>query len=86
MNKTRIPALTPANRGNQKTQYIEYYRLCVLNGPAMAFIPPVLAYKAVHASDCTFTEQDTVSADIWQGRLQEVCTFLIFVDALKELF
>ncbi|KAL6739636.1 hypothetical protein Aduo_013068 [Ancylostoma duodenale] len=52
-------------------------RLCVLHGPAMAFLPPLLAYKALRASECTFTEQDTVSADIWQGRLQEISGSLL---------
>ncbi|VDK60905.1 unnamed protein product [Cylicostephanus goldi] len=54
-----------------------YPRLCVLNGPAMAFLPPLLAYKALRASECTFTELDTVSPDIWQGRLQEISGSLL---------
>ncbi|WKY05032.1 hypothetical protein Q1695_005777 [Nippostrongylus brasiliensis] len=47
-------------------------RLCVLHGPAMAFLPPLLAYKALRASECPYTENDTVDVEIWQGRLQEI--------------
>ncbi|VDM55478.1 unnamed protein product [Angiostrongylus costaricensis] len=36
-------------------------RLCVLHGPALAFLPPLLAYKA----DCLFTEDDTVSGSLF---------------------
>ncbi|KHJ99104.1 hypothetical protein OESDEN_00897 [Oesophagostomum dentatum] len=52
-------------------------RLCVLHGPAMAFLPPLLTYKALRASECPFTELDTVSPEIWHGRLQEISGSLL---------
>ncbi|KAK6748103.1 hypothetical protein RB195_000994 [Necator americanus] len=52
-------------------------RLCVLHGPAMAFLPPLLAYKALRASECPFNEYDRVSEEIWQGRLQEISGSLL---------
>ncbi|KJH42358.1 putative permease [Dictyocaulus viviparus] len=47
-------------------------RLCVLHGPALAFLPPLLAYKALRSSECPFTEDDTVATEIWQSRIQEI--------------
>ncbi|VDO87977.1 unnamed protein product [Heligmosomoides polygyrus] len=38
----------------------------------MAFLPPLLAYKALRASECPYSENDFVDAEIWQGRLQEI--------------
>ncbi|KAK5972043.1 hypothetical protein GCK32_016618 [Trichostrongylus colubriformis] len=45
-------------------------RLCVLHGPAIAFLPPLLAYKATQ--ECSYAESDHVDAELWQGRLQEI--------------
>uniref|UniRef100_A0A1I7XRC4 Sulfate_transp domain-containing protein n=1 Tax=Heterorhabditis bacteriophora TaxID=37862 RepID=A0A1I7XRC4_HETBA len=47
-------------------------RLSILHGPAMAFLPPLLAYKSLRSSECLFTENDYVSEAIWHGRLQEI--------------
>ncbi|VDO55764.1 unnamed protein product [Haemonchus placei] len=47
-------------------------RLCVLHGPAMAFLPPLLAYKALRASECPYTEKDYVDTEIWHERIQEI--------------
>ncbi|KAK5975825.1 hypothetical protein GCK32_019339, partial [Trichostrongylus colubriformis] len=37
---------------------------------AIAFLPPLLAYKATQ--ECSYTESDHVDAELWQGRLQEI--------------
>uniref|UniRef100_A0A158PBI8 Si:dkey-106n21.1 n=1 Tax=Angiostrongylus cantonensis TaxID=6313 RepID=A0A158PBI8_ANGCA len=57
---------------NETASFFKYSRLCVLHGPALAFLPPLLAYKALHSSYCPFTEDDTVDPEIWNGRLLEV--------------
>ncbi|KAK6019152.1 putative permease, partial [Ostertagia ostertagi] len=36
------------------------------------FLPPLLAYKALRASECPYTEHDYVDVELWQGRLQEI--------------
>ncbi|KAJ1357555.1 hypothetical protein KIN20_015729 [Parelaphostrongylus tenuis] len=52
-------------------------RLCVFHGPALAFFPPLLAYKALRSEECPFTENDIVDPEIWNNRLLEISGSLI---------
>ena len=48
-------------------------RLSVLHGPAMAFLPPLLAYKTQNI--CPYTDHDNVPPEFWMGRMREVSIF-----------
>ncbi|ULT94299.1 hypothetical protein L3Y34_003642 [Caenorhabditis briggsae] len=59
-------------------------RLSVLHGPAMAFLPPLLAYKT--QNHCPYTGHDNVPQEFWMGRMREIqgslllaCLVFIFV-------
>ncbi|CAO4373300.1 unnamed protein product [Caenorhabditis nigoni] len=59
-------------------------RLSVLHGPAMAFLPPLLAYKT--QNHCPYTDHDNVPPEFWMGRMREIqgslllaCLVFIFV-------
>uniref|UniRef100_A0A1I7SZK2 Sulfate_transp domain-containing protein n=1 Tax=Caenorhabditis tropicalis TaxID=1561998 RepID=A0A1I7SZK2_9PELO len=59
-------------------------RLSVLHGPAMAFLPPLLAYKTQNI--CPYTDHDNVPPEFWMGRMREIqgslllaCLVFIFV-------
>ncbi|CAB3409757.1 unnamed protein product [Caenorhabditis bovis] len=57
-------------------------RLSVLHGPAMAFLPPLLAYKQQNV--CRYGENDVVPEEEWLGRLQQIqgslfCACLVFI-------
>lgn len=45
-------------------------RLSVLHGPAMAFLPPLLAYKTQNV--CPYTDHDIVPEEFWMGRMREI--------------
>uniref|UniRef100_A0A8R1DEM7 Solute carrier family 23 member 1 n=1 Tax=Caenorhabditis japonica TaxID=281687 RepID=A0A8R1DEM7_CAEJA len=45
-------------------------RLSVLHGPAMAFLPPLLAYK--RQNSCPYTQHDHVPPEFWMGRMREI--------------
>ncbi|CAI4225928.1 unnamed protein product [Auanema sp. JU1783] len=45
-------------------------RLSLLHGPAIAFLPPLLAYQALHP--CQTNENDHIDPNIWMDKLQEI--------------
>ncbi|CAD6195111.1 unnamed protein product [Caenorhabditis auriculariae] len=45
-------------------------RLSTLQGPAMAFLPPLLAYQSQHS--CPYGPLDEVPPELWHSRFQEI--------------
>lgn len=48
-------------------------RLSILHGPSFAFLPPILAYKAMPENKCTADEYTYVPREEWAARVATVC-------------
>ncbi|TMS38496.1 hypothetical protein L596_005211 [Steinernema carpocapsae] len=57
-------------------------RLAVLQGPSLAFFPPLIAYFYEHSKDCKATVHDFVPEEEWLPRIQTIVGCLVSASSL----